>query len=103
MALADCSFECPYRNRLEIVGTRGSVELPGGVLPEADGELIDRTSSWMETVRFPGDQYAEEVKIFCASVHAGRLSWPAEDGLANMPRFSGCAAAGVAPAAGLSD
>ncbi len=84
-ALLDCSFECPYRNRLEIVGTSGAIEFPDGVLPKPETELIYRYGETAETIRFaPSDQYVGEIECFCASVAAGELLPPAEDGLANM-------------------
>ncbi|MBI2823308.1 MAG: Gfo/Idh/MocA family oxidoreductase [Planctomycetia bacterium] len=85
MALLDSSFECPYRNRLEIVGTKGAISFPGGVLPRGQTELIVRSGGGEETIHFPAtDQYAAQIECFCASVAAGRLVDPAEDGLANM-------------------
>jgi predicted dehydrogenase len=85
IALIDCSFECPYRNRLEVVGTAGAIELPGGVLPAPESELIVRRGEQVESVRFgPAHQYAEQVKAFCSAVERKSLSEPAEDGLANM-------------------
>ena len=85
LALLDASFECPDRCRLEVVGTRGAIEVPGGVLPPAVSELVVRTESDTERIAFDvADQYAEEVEVFCASVAAGSLVAPAEDGLANM-------------------
>ncbi|MBX3414561.1 MAG: Gfo/Idh/MocA family oxidoreductase [Pirellulales bacterium] len=85
MALFDSSFECPFRCRLEIVGTKGAVELPGGVLPDPEATLIVTTEAGTQTVRFPAaQQYAEQVKAFCAGIANGRLSEPAEGGLANM-------------------
>jgi predicted dehydrogenase len=85
LALADCSFECPHRNRLEIVGTRAAVEFPGGVLPPVESELVIRRDRASEVIPFAAcDQYAEQVKAFCAGIAAGRLPEPAEDGLENM-------------------
>ncbi|HEX3658704.1 MAG TPA: Gfo/Idh/MocA family oxidoreductase [Pirellulales bacterium] len=84
-ALLDCSFECPYRNRLELVGTRAAVELPGGVQPSAAPQIIVRKGAELEERSVPeGDQYREQVEIFCRSIATGRLIEPAEDGLANM-------------------
>ena len=83
LGLADASFECSYRNRIEVVGSKASLELPEGVLPPERAELIVRGDS-VETLEFAGDQYAEEIKAFAASIAAGRLLEPAEDGLANM-------------------
>ena len=85
VALLDCSFECPYRNRLEVVGTKAAIELPGGVLPEPTSALMIRRGERTETVSFgPAQQYAEQVKSFCQSIERGGLVAPAEDGLANM-------------------
>jgi predicted dehydrogenase len=85
LAVADCSFECPYRNRLEIVGSRAAVELPDGVLPAVESQLVVRRGRTTEVVSFPAcDQYAEQVKAFCAGIAAGKLLAPAEDGLENM-------------------
>ncbi len=84
--LADGSFECVYRNRLEIVGTQASIELPEGVLPSPEPELVVRRGELeVERIRIPrSQQYAEEIKLFCDSVAAGKLLAPAENGLANM-------------------
>ena len=85
VALVDCSFECPYRNRFEIVATRGAIEFPEGVLPPREATIVVRTEAGVETVRFPAaDQYAAMFDCFARSVAAGTLQSPAEDGLANM-------------------
>jgi len=83
LGVADASFECPYRNRIEIVGSQGTIELPDGVLPPSKSQLILRSNN-SQTLEFTGDQYAEEIKAFAASIAAGGLIDPAEDGLANM-------------------
>jgi predicted dehydrogenase len=85
VALIDCSFECPYRNRLEVIGTKAAIELPDGVLPAKTSELVVRRESGVERISFgTAQQYAEQVKAFCASIDKGALVEPAEDGLANM-------------------
>jgi xylose dehydrogenase (NAD/NADP) len=85
LALVDCSFECQYRKRIELVGTRGSLEFPGGALPPPDSELIFRHGEAVETIPFTGSNpYAGQIECFCESVAAGRLLEPAENGLANM-------------------
>ncbi len=88
MALLDCSFECAYRNRIEVVGTLGSIELPAGVLPSPESEILSHSGEGSQRIAPPAypaiDQYAAEIECFCASVEAGRLLDPAEDGLANM-------------------
>lgn len=84
-ALLDCSFECPARNRFEIVGTQGSLQFPEGVLPSSESIVLHTTTAGTETIRFgPADQYAEMINCFCRSVAAGKLEAPAEDGVANM-------------------
>ncbi len=48
----------------------------------ATGGLSDRG---LEPISFPTvDQYACQVDDFCASIQAGRLQAPAENGVANM-------------------
>jgi D-xylose 1-dehydrogenase (NADP+, D-xylono-1,5-lactone-forming) len=85
VALIDCSFECPYRNRLEVIGTKAAIELPDGVLPGKNSELVVRRSEGVEKISFDAaQQYVEQVKTFCASIEQGALVAPAEDGLANM-------------------
>ena len=85
LALLDASFESPYRNRFELVGTKGSLEFPEGVLPPEEATLLHRTDSGTETIRFPSaDQYTAMLECFARSVAAGKLEAPAEDGLANM-------------------
>ncbi|MDX1963457.1 MAG: Gfo/Idh/MocA family oxidoreductase [Pirellulales bacterium] len=85
MALLDCSFAAPYRNRLEIVGSRGSLELPGGVLPAENAPLLLHTDAGTESITVEHDcQYTAQVRAFCQGVRQGRLPDPAEDGLANM-------------------
>jgi len=85
LAVLDCSFESTRRNRFEIVGSQAAVELPGGVLPATEAELVVHTNESVETIRFAeADQYAEQIDIFCASIDAGKLIAPAEDGVANM-------------------
>ena len=85
LALLDCSFECPTRNRIELVGTLGSLEFPEGVLPPPQSQLVFRNAEGIETIAIPAaDQYTLQLEAFCAAVESGKLSDPAEDGLANM-------------------
>lgn len=87
LAQVDCSFEQPFRCVYELVGTKGTIEVPDAYLPperpiaivRADGDTASRT------LTFDGrDQYASMVDSFAASVAAGRLQAPAEDGFAQM-------------------
>jgi predicted dehydrogenase len=89
LANVDCSFEAAYRSEVELVGERGTITLPNAFLPPSDARLIVRRGTASETaseeITFPtANQYAEQVTDFCASIAAGRLQPPAEDGLGNM-------------------
>ncbi|MBX7074680.1 MAG: Gfo/Idh/MocA family oxidoreductase [Pirellulales bacterium] len=85
LALLDASFEAPDRNRIEIVGSKGALELADGVLPAPESVMTWRTDDDVEVLKFPpADQYAAEVEAFCQAIRSGSLPYPAEDGLANM-------------------
>ena len=89
LANVDCSFEAPFRCEVELVGTKGTITLPDTFLPPPTAKLLVRRGTAPETVSettvFPeANQYAEQVSDFCASISAGKLLAPAEDGLANM-------------------
>ncbi|MGC4005383.1 MAG: hypothetical protein QM811_20595 [Pirellulales bacterium] len=84
-SLLDCSFESIDRNRIELIGTRGTLEFPNGVLPQGTSELIVRDAEREERFRFESiRQYAEQVAAFCRGIETRVLPDPAEDGLANM-------------------
>jgi predicted dehydrogenase len=87
LANIDCSFEAPYRCQLELVGEKGRIVLEEAFQPENPPVLrIQRaTTGPMDEVAMPAvDHYVEQVTDFCASIAAGKLLAPAEDGLANM-------------------
>lgn len=89
IANVDCSFEVPFRCEVELVGTRGTIVLPDCFLPPPEAKLLVRkgpkSEDKAETITFPvANQYAEQVTDFCASIAAGKLLAPAEDGVANM-------------------
>ena len=96
-ASIDCSFEQPFRCVYELVGTRGVIDVPDAYLPPTKQKPIARlrtlgTASDSEAGTDPikdlefemADQYQEMIDAFAASVAAGRLIEPAEDGLAQM-------------------
>lgn len=84
LAQIECSLESPDRCRLEIIGTRGSIEFPEGVVPSGTSQLTITKAGSIETIFFEQvDPYAEQIKVFAASISAGRLIHAAEDGLAN--------------------
>jgi predicted dehydrogenase len=85
----DCSFMAPFRCEVEVVGERGSLTLPNTFLPPPEAQLLVRrdtaSEASVQTLDFDSaNQYAEMVNSFCASVAAGKLQDPAENGLANM-------------------
>jgi D-xylose 1-dehydrogenase (NADP+, D-xylono-1,5-lactone-forming) len=87
IAQVDCSFEQPFRCCFELVGTEGVIEVPDAYLPPERPLAYLRTfdSSERQELRFDGrNQYAAMVDAFAAAVAHGRLSDPAEDGLAQM-------------------
>jgi predicted dehydrogenase len=93
LANIDCSFEAPYRCRVELVGEKGRMMLDDAFLPNGPPVIqIQRGTSTggladvgLEQILIPSiDQYACQVDDFCASVQAGRLLAPAETGVANM-------------------
>jgi xylose dehydrogenase (NAD/NADP) len=85
IAQIDCSFEAPYRCHLELVGTEGVLEAPGGFLPPDPAPLIVRRGDHIYTEAFRGNQYVHMIHAFSSAALQGRpLPYPAEDGLANM-------------------
>jgi len=85
LAQIECSLESPDRCRLEIIGTEGTIEFPDGVVPSGVSQLILKRGSSIETHAFDDvDHYAEQIKTFAASIAAGQLMAPAEDGLAHL-------------------
>jgi predicted dehydrogenase len=87
LANIDCSFEAPYRCRLELVGEKGRMILDEAFAPEKPPylELQKTLTGDPERIEMPAvNQYAEQVNDFCASIQAGKLLPPAEDGVANM-------------------
>jgi predicted dehydrogenase len=89
LANVDCSFEAPFRCEVELVGSKGAIILPDAFLPTLAAKLLVRRGTSPETTAEPmispeANQYAEQVTDFCASIAAGKLLAPAEDGVANM-------------------
>jgi D-xylose 1-dehydrogenase (NADP+, D-xylono-1,5-lactone-forming) len=89
LANIDCSFEAPYRCRAELVGEKGRIILEEAFLPSSPpaiqlwrGTAPDVQPEVIATANV--NQYVAQVEDFCASIEAGRLLAPAEDGVANM-------------------
>lgn len=74
-------------NRYEVIGTKGSIEVPTAFVPgKADVVLTIRDGSGIQEIILPGvDQYGLEVEHFSRCILEGTaLRNPAENGLANM-------------------
>jgi len=89
LAGIDCSFEAPFRCRAEFVGDGGRIVLENAFQNREGCEIqIQRSAvrdTPMETIAVPTvNQYGCQIAAFCASIRAGRLLPPAEDGLSNM-------------------
>lgn len=82
LALIDCSFEQPFRCCYELVGTKGTIEVPDAYLPPARPIARLRAGESEQTLAFDGrNQYAAMVDAFTQAVNAGKLTKPCEDGL----------------------
>jgi xylose dehydrogenase (NAD/NADP) len=84
----DCSFEAPWRCRLELVGDGGRIEWPMAFqhsLPVIHLWRTTQREAEPETIACEeANQFACQTTAFCRSIAAGRVVPPAEDGLANM-------------------
>ena len=82
-----CSMRMQRTNQYEIIGTEGSIEATTAFVPgTADTVVRIRDKSGTEEIVVPGiDQYRLEVEHFSrAIIEETGLSYPAENGLANM-------------------
>ncbi len=89
VANIDCSFEAPFRCRAELVGTQGRMILEDAFLPRDESVILLQRSMDQDPVieverTEPANQFACQVTAFCASIAAGSLQYPGENGLANM-------------------
>lgn len=88
LANIDCSFEAPWRCRMELVGSTGRIEWHTAFQDWAPEIRLDCSSDWSKSPAvIPCErvnQYACMVTDFCRSIRAGVSLAPAEDGLANM-------------------
>lgn len=87
LAQIDCSFEQPFRCTYELVGTKGTINVPDAYLPPEHPSAILRNNDaeTPQTLTFDGrNQYAAMVDAFAASVAAGKLVDPCENGVEQM-------------------
>jgi predicted dehydrogenase len=88
LANIDCSFEAPWRCRLELIGDAGRIEWPMAfqhTLPVIHLWRTTQREAEPETIACEEiNQFACQTTAFCRSIAAGQVVAPAEDGLANM-------------------
>lgn len=86
LGVIDCSFEQPFRQTYELVGTQGSFEVNDAYLPSPEPTATFRDADGKVTILAPfagTNQYAEMVDAFARGL-SGSLSDGAEDGLQQM-------------------
>lgn len=89
LANIDCSFEVPWRCRLELVGTQGRIILDNAFQSREDAVIqVQRGVTGKEPIdKMPvqdENHHKLQLEHFCRSVRQGHLLAPAEDGVANM-------------------
>jgi predicted dehydrogenase len=99
LAVVDCALSLPYRNHVEVVGTRGSalVDRPYASPPfqPARDELVTVITDGAgnaTTSRFPeADQYRLEVAAFCRAVQGDRSGlYPTTESKADAAVLAAC-------------
>lgn len=89
LANVDCSFEAPFRCRMEIVGDDGRIVVEPAFQPGESPTFqlrrsAERGAPVEEVVCDSKDQYACQLDTFAESIRHGKLVNNAENGLANM-------------------
>jgi predicted dehydrogenase len=97
LATVDCSFEQPFRCHYELVGSRGSIDVPDAYLPPASSRPTARLRTLgapsdagakddrVQLLEFDaGNQYSAMVDCFAKFRSTGSLVDPAENGVAQM-------------------
>ncbi|WP_066174902.1 Gfo/Idh/MocA family protein [Bacillus marinisedimentorum] len=96
LAEFDCSFEQPQRDSYEVVGTKGTIEVPYAFRPDknpdgGEGKLIIRNEAGERVETFAADQYVIQVEHFSDCVKTGRKpEYPAEAAIQNMKVIEAC-------------
>jgi hypothetical protein len=71
LATLDCSFDSPFLNTATLIGTAGTITLPGVFRPDLTGGvgtvLVERAGD-TERVEIEGDHYAEQIRAFTGSL-----------------------------------
>lgn len=89
LANIDCSFEAPFRCRMEIVGDDGRIVVDPAFQPgEAPSfqlwKSAERDTPMVTIEANPKDQYACQLDAFAEGIRKGQLVQGAENGLQNM-------------------
>jgi predicted dehydrogenase len=101
VASLDCGFDSPFVNTAVLIGTKGRIELTDVFRADREGgvgtiQVVQDVGT--QTLRVPGDQYAEEVR------HVAQLVQGAADGRENadLSRRTARTLERIAQAAGLA-
>lgn len=92
-AMFDCSFDMTFRNEYEIIGTKGTIQVPRAYRPDIQGGegviiIEKRGEKRIETI--VADQYALEVEHLSAAVLEGTQNYSLEDMIQNMKVIDAC-------------
>jgi xylose dehydrogenase (NAD/NADP) len=71
VASLDCSFDAPMTNTATLIGSRGTLTLTDAFradLVEGVGTVLVDTGGTTDRIEVPGDQYAEQIRAFSASL-----------------------------------
>jgi xylose dehydrogenase (NAD/NADP) len=82
VASLDCSFDAPFQNTATLLGTAGTITLTDAFRPDAAGgvgTLLLERDGGTERIEVVGDQYAEQVRAFAASLADPRAADPGAD------------------------
>lgn len=89
LANIDCSFEAPFRCRMEIVGDDGRIVVDPAFQPSDSPtfqlwDSVERDTPMRIIEADPKDQYACQLDAFAVGIQQGKLVLGAENGLQNM-------------------
>ncbi|WP_225228672.1 Gfo/Idh/MocA family protein [Bacillus sp. PS06] len=91
----DCSFDMTFRNQYEIIGTKGTINVPTAYRPDVNGNIgviiVEKGSVKREEKIF-GEQYILQVEHFSDAVldPAIELKYPGELAILNMKVIEAC-------------
>ncbi|SES17960.1 Predicted dehydrogenase [Gracilibacillus ureilyticus] len=92
----DCGMWADFRNRLEILGTEGKIEVPSAFVVNQNEQdhFYVHTSEGTEEVEVPYvNQYALQADVIGQSIRSGEeLPFPSDDAIQNMKVLDACLA-----------